>query len=199
MYSGEFAPWNFLYLEYVVDANGMLVIATRFKVLYESSPTFCKHWHVRWNLCWYYWNDRWIMVAGIYHSDNEIIFEMTTLHIFRYYFSFASYVNFFYWEWLPFEYCIILSVYVDVMASLLPLLVKLAFVRGVLAPLLPTCDPITATTTPQTVSTPHPYRAYVGLIFKTYTMTSSNEKTFPRYWPFVRGIHRSPVNSPHKG
>ena len=24
-------------------------------------------------------------------------------------------------------------------------------------------------------------------------------KHFPRYWPFVRGIHRSPVNSPHKG
>ena len=22
---------------------------------------------------------------------------------------------------------------------------------------------------------------------------------FPRYWPFVRGLHRSPVNSPHKG
>ena len=22
---------------------------------------------------------------------------------------------------------------------------------------------------------------------------------FPRYWPFVRRIHRSPVNSPHKG
>ena len=22
---------------------------------------------------------------------------------------------------------------------------------------------------------------------------------FPRYWPFVRGIHQSPVNSPHKG
>ena len=22
---------------------------------------------------------------------------------------------------------------------------------------------------------------------------------FPRYWPFVRGIHRSPANSPHKG
>ena len=28
-------------------------------------------------------------------------------------------------------------------------------------------------------------------------MTSSND--FPPYWPFVRGIHRSPVNSPHKG
>ena len=27
-------------------------------------------------------------------------------------------------------------------------------------------------------------------------MTSSN---FPRNWPFVREIHRSPVNSPHKG
>ena len=24
-------------------------------------------------------------------------------------------------------------------------------------------------------------------------------KHFPRYWPFVRGIHMSPVNSPHKG
>ena len=24
-------------------------------------------------------------------------------------------------------------------------------------------------------------------------------KSFPRYWPFVRGIHRSTVNSPHKG
>ena len=23
-------------------------------------------------------------------------------------------------------------------------------------------------------------------------------KHFPRYWPFVRGIHRSPVTSPHK-
>ena len=24
-------------------------------------------------------------------------------------------------------------------------------------------------------------------------------KHFPRYWPFVRGIHQSPVNCPHKG
>ena len=24
-------------------------------------------------------------------------------------------------------------------------------------------------------------------------------KHFPRYWPFVRGIHRSPVSSPHEG
>ena len=24
-------------------------------------------------------------------------------------------------------------------------------------------------------------------------------KHFPRYWPFVRGIHRSPMKSPHKG
>ena len=24
-------------------------------------------------------------------------------------------------------------------------------------------------------------------------------KHFPRFWPFMRGIHRSPVNSPHKG
>ena len=26
-----------------------------------------------------------------------------------------------------------------------------------------------------------------------------NWKHFPHYWPFVLGIHRSPVNSPHKG
>ena len=25
------------------------------------------------------------------------------------------------------------------------------------------------------------------------------KKHFPRYWPFVRGIHRWPVNTPHKG
>ena len=30
-------------------------------------------------------------------------------------------------------------------------------------------------------------------------MMSSNGNIGPRYWPFVRGIHRSPVNSPHKG
>ena len=30
-------------------------------------------------------------------------------------------------------------------------------------------------------------------------MTSSNGNIFPPYWPFVRGIHRSTVNSPHKG
>ena len=30
-------------------------------------------------------------------------------------------------------------------------------------------------------------------------MTSSKCKHFPRYWPFARGIHRSPVNSTHKG
>ena len=35
---------------------------------------------------------------------------------------------------------------------------------------------------------------YLGHIM----MTSSNGSIF-RYWPFVQGIHRSPVNSPHKG
>ena len=33
----------------------------------------------------------------------------------------------------------------------------------------------------------------------TTMMTSANRKHFPRYWPFVRGNHRSPVNSPHEG
>ena len=56
----------------------------------------------------------------------------------------------------------------------------------------------------------HPYlHAYVmGQVAWTRLGTNSNAldhddvikwKHFPRYWPFVRGIHRSPVNSPHKG
>ena len=32
-----------------------------------------------------------------------------------------------------------------------------------------------------------------------HMMTSPNGNIFPRYWPFARGIHRSPVNFPHKG
>ena len=51
----------------------------------------------------------------------------------------------------------------------------------------------------------------VAINFSTKTMSwiihldhPSNDnvikwKRFSRYWPFVRGIHRSPVNSPHKG
>ena len=39
---------------------------------------------------------------------------------------------------------------------------------------------------------------------KIFLMTCFNDdvikwKHFPLYWSFVRGIHRSPVNSPHKG
>ena len=32
----------------------------------------------------------------------------------------------------------------------------------------------------------------------SFMMTSSDE-SFPRYWPFVREIHRSSVDFPHKG
>ena len=38
-----------------------------------------------------------------------------------------------------------------------------------------------------------------GLVPDTYHDDVIKWKHFPRYWPFVRGIHRSPVNSPHKG
>ena len=43
-------------------------------------------------------------------------------------------------------------------------------------------------------------KLYVG--FPAFTVSHDDVikwKHFPRYWPFVRGIHRSPVNSPHKG
>ena len=36
-------------------------------------------------------------------------------------------------------------------------------------------------------------------ITRVLMMTSSNGNFFPRYWPFVRIIHWSPMNSPHKG
>ena len=35
--------------------------------------------------------------------------------------------------------------------------------------------------------------------FRSSMMTSSNGNIFPGYWPFVRGIHRLPVNWPHRG
>ena len=37
------------------------------------------------------------------------------------------------------------------------------------------------------------------LVLNTFHDDVIKWKHFPRYWPFVWGIHRSPVNSPHKG
>ena len=44
---------------------------------------------------------------------------------------------------------------------------------------------------------------YCSLCYQFYVWCSFPDnvikwKHFPRYWPLVRGIHRSPVNSPHK-
>ena len=36
-------------------------------------------------------------------------------------------------------------------------------------------------------------------LHKRHTWWPHQMETFPSYWPFVRGIHRCPVNSPHKG
>ena len=38
-----------------------------------------------------------------------------------------------------------------------------------------------------------------GTFFWDFCGNPVKWKHFPRYWPFVRWIHRSPVNSPHKG
>ena len=44
---------------------------------------------------------------------------------------------------------------------------------------------------------------FIDIIILTIIIITHDDvikwKQFPRYWPFVRGIHRSPVNSPHKG
>ena len=39
----------------------------------------------------------------------------------------------------------------------------------------------------------------IMVIFSLYHDDVIKWKHFPRYWSFVRGIHRSPVNSPRKG
>ena len=43
------------------------------------------------------------------------------------------------------------------------------------------------------------YCIMTGVVLATKQDDVIKWKHFPRYWPFVRGIHRSPVNSPHKG
>ena len=49
------------------------------------------------------------------------------------------------------------------------------------------------------------YKVYVNFLFPSHGVIKILHddvikwKHFPRYWPFVRGIDRSPVNSPHKG
>ena len=48
-----------------------------------------------------------------------------------------------------------------------------------------------------------PYKENAGIILGMGLAKEHDDaikwKHFPRYWPFVRGIDRSPVNSPHKG
>ena len=43
------------------------------------------------------------------------------------------------------------------------------------------------------------YKGVIYLVWAEYHDDVIKWKHFPRYWPFVRRIHRSPVNSPHKG
>ena len=47
---------------------------------------------------------------------------------------------------------------------------------------------------------PHYWQIFFGeLVVVSFHDDVIKWKHFPRYWPFVRGIHRSPVNSPHTG
>ena len=43
------------------------------------------------------------------------------------------------------------------------------------------------------------YSAPVTAVMYAISYHDFKWKLFPRYWPFVQGIHRSSVNSPHKG
>ena len=59
---------------------------------------------------------------------------------------------------------------------------------------------------PETIKQYWMYAGHLGWNFALATATKMKYhddvikwKHFPRYWPFVRGIHRSPVNSRHKG
>ena len=57
-----------------------------------------------------------------------------------------------------------------------------------------------------TTGSSHEDQFYYRIVTRTSFTTGSCHhddaikwKHFPRYWPFVRGIHRSPVDSPHNG
>ena len=51
------------------------------------------------------------------------------------------------------------------------------------------------------IGAPHERRTSHENLFQKWILHDDviKLKYFPRYWPFVRGIHRWPVNSPHKG
>ena len=44
-----------------------------------------------------------------------------------------------------------------------------------------------------------PYGVQASIMIGSVDHDYVKWKYFPRYWPFVRGIHRSPLTSPHKG
>ena len=50
------------------------------------------------------------------------------------------------------------------------------------------------------VGTRHCHQTLFAMLrYPTVAWWRHQMETFPRYWPCVRGIHRSPVNYPHKG
>ena len=56
----------------------------------------------------------------------------------------------------------------------------------------------------RTVVTPVPYNGIYQWTVGTLSLNLQHDvvtkwNNFTRYWPFVLGIRRSPVNSPHKG
>ena len=68
----------------------------------------------------------------------------------------------------------------------------------------PLFEPMVVSLLPHICVTRHQWVNASVMTLKTVVDTSKHDdvikwKHFPRYWPFVRGIHRSPVNSPHKG
>ena len=54
-------------------------------------------------------------------------------------------------------------------------------------------------TTSSKLYSPHIYPFYAINHSQSVNDDVIKWKHFPRYWPFVRGIHRSPVNSTYKG
>ena len=45
----------------------------------------------------------------------------------------------------------------------------------------------------------NPYHQHLDCLFNSLFWVTSKKTSVPCYEPFVRGIHRSPVDSPHKG
>ena len=119
-----------------------------------------------------------------------------------------------YWSWLKYKFSYLSKIYSHEILTTIIIFVYIAEERRICGwcptPPADWCRVKHG----QRMTTPPVYRvlqitsARLGLLYRNYKSYHAHALThddvikwkhFPRYWPFVRGIYRSPANSQHKG